>query len=84
MDEMNKLIRLLKGSGIDYEEHVILGGPQVLVRGESSRVSVIFHPGSYGFGYGLLEAWDFNNEQGSEGWLSAEQAFEYIKERIKE
>lgn len=86
MDEMNRLRKLLYAEGIAWADRTDAdmarthsadwddGGPR--------RWSCICGRHSYGGPDGLLELWFGASECDPQGWLSADEALEKIKERI--
>lgn len=82
MDEFEKLKKLLNEKKIPFRWNTDPYQSQILVE-KKNTVSVIFIPGrSYGAKEGLLEAWCFEGDP--EGWLTAEEALDYIQAYLEE
>lgn len=82
---IEELCRLLDENKIGYLLTDFHGGKQVLVMDAAEMIaSVVHHRGSYGYRYGLLEAWDYDQDKDPEGWLTAGEAYQYIVERLKD
>ena len=64
---------------VDYRNQVIVRCPD---EPEEIRVSCVCHFGSYGVQKGLIEFYDFFNEP--TGFLTADEAFELVKEKWEE
>lgn len=79
MTEMMKLAYLLIDSNIPWEPGVNMGTLQIFYPSRANCVcDAICHPGSYGYSAGLLEIMGLvspHNEDGVEGWLTAEEVF---------
>lgn len=88
--ELDKLQKLLDDAGIEYER---IDQKAEKVKGEEFEIhqlhrkddgenpwSVICNTRSYGYEEGKLEFWDMVYD--TEGWLSAEEAFDLIMERM--
>ena len=91
LQQFNKLCFMLNDAKIDYETEARLGGMGLAIpdnksfstRHDGNRtVSVVCHSGSYGREEGLLEIYAPGLNNGVEGWLTAEEAFEYIKDTL--
>lgn len=79
--EMAVLAEMLKHHGIYYELVKCYDGVQLFVPAGDREFSAIFHSGSYGSQYGLLEVWDYQ-ENDPTGWMTGKEAFQYILQRI--
>ena len=55
---------------------------KALENGEKTALSVICHNGSYGHENGLIEIYAPGLNVGVEGYLTAEEAYEYIKDTL--
>ena len=85
-DEFSKLVHLLTDDGIPFELKWRLGGRQLIYPNREIWVcDVICNPGSYGYENGLLEIMGLVEIDGDtvEGWLTAEEVFERIKNHYK-
>lgn len=86
--ELYKLRAMLENAGFRYEdfEEPDMGGATIKMpnyaewRRTHEGVSVIQHWGSFGGREGKLEVWIEPDMKDPEGWLSAEEAFELIRE----
>ena len=84
MNEMSKLIALLENAHVPYETRphwsgsIQIGYPNF----ENTVCDVIYFPGSYGYGQGLLEIMGLVDEEevgeGVEGYLTAVEVFQRI------
>jgi len=84
MNEMSKLIALLENAHVPYETRphwsgsIQVGYPNF----ENTICDVIYFPGSYGYGQGLLEIMGLVDEEevgeGVEGYLTAVEVFQRI------
>ena len=87
LTEFNKLEELLRKNEIPFEREDEIGFMDfhqlrsIEMIGEKYVWDVICHFGSYGHEKGLLEIWGENMDE-PEGFLSAEECLEKIKERI--
>lgn len=88
MTELDNYAQMLDEAGIEYEriteynpfDITVMLFNQVLVRGiGDSRFSAVCHHGSYGFEDGLIEVWDYGNED-PVGFLTAEDAFALLED----
>lgn len=91
LTEFNKLCEMLNKEGIDYQSKPRLGGMSLAIPDYETfsthhdgnlTVSVICFDGSYGSRDGLLEIYAPGLNEGVEGWLSAEEALDYIKDTL--
>ena len=91
LTEFNKLKDMLDKYGIKYETEPRAGGRALAipnyeaysVKHDGNRtVSVICFNGTYGFEQGLLEVYAAGLNDGVEGYLTAEQAYEYILDTL--
>ena len=94
MKEIEKLGKILIDNDISFER-IIDKTPmldcrcnkkvdhtnQIMIDRGFVKISCICHLGSYGVDKGLIELYDFHNEPF--GHLTAKQAWEIIKERLK-
>ena len=89
LKEFPELLRRLCLEGITFDLTGHFGGlcmtipsREAFSKGEKTALSVICHNGSYGHEKGLIEIWAPGLNDGVEGWLTAEDAFEYIKDTL--
>ena len=89
--EFQKLCFMLNDESIKYETKAQLGGMGLAIPSfeafstvayHRNRSIYIMHSGSYGREQGLLEIYAPGLNQGVEGWLTAEEAFDYIKDTL--
>ena len=88
MLETHKLQRLLFENNIKYENEAWLTGEHICIPSiqawkedkDEKRISIICCAGSYGYENGLLEMWAPGVWEDVIGNLTAEEAFEKIKE----
>ena len=88
LSELYRLREMLNRTGYLYEyfEEPVMGGATIKMpnNGEWRRtnkgVSVIQHRSSYGGNDGKLEVWIKPDMKEPKGWLSAEEAFELIRD----
>ena len=92
LTEFQKLCFMLNDAGIGYETKARLGGMGLAIPDMKSfstehdgnrTISVICHSGSYGREKGLLEIYAPGLNDGVEGWLTAEDAFGYVKDTLE-
>lgn len=92
MTEMEKLEQMLRDANIDYRHMVmppnefthgfdVRNQLQVMWHDGKPWLSAVCQFGSYGGEAGLIECWDFNTDEEPDGWLYAEEAFDYFKDR---
>lgn len=81
MQEFLKFCDTLKAHGVKYRRNDNDVPPIVRAQGVSGghRFSVIFGYGTYGYESGLLEVMTDHSEP--TGWLTADEAVEYINKR---
>jgi len=80
-NEMDKLIPLLCKADIPFDLAIHMGRPQIVYPSLESHVcDAVLHWGSYGHEQGLLEIMGLtdNDEDGVEGWMTAEEVFDRI------
>ena len=89
LTEFPELLRRLCLEGITFDLVGHMGGLTMAVpslkaleSGEKCAASVICHNGSYGHEKGLIEIYAPGLNEGVEGYLTAEDAFEYIKDTL--
>lgn len=91
LQQFSKLCFMLNDAKIHYETYARLGGMSLAIPDYKSfstehdgnrTISVICNSGSYGGEKGLLEIYAPGLNDGVEGWLTAEEAFEYIKDTL--
>lgn len=81
--EMVKLELYLQEAKIPYRIDYVIGMPSVQYYGHSNELvcDTICHSGSYGYEKGLLEIMGLTSNYDSvEGWLTAREVFERIRE----
>ena len=84
---MRILRDMLDKAGIDYESHYgdmvepygITRNQVFIDLGDGRKLSAVSNIGSYGYKAGLIECWDFI-EDDPQGWLDAQEAFDYLVE----
>ena len=92
LSEFVELKHLLDEDGIEYEEQTRNGGMQLCIpdiesfstvhNNENRSISVICTPYSYGGSLGLLEVYAPGLNTGVEGYLSASEMIEYVKDTL--
>lgn len=91
LTQFQKLCFMLNDAAIDYEPYAQMGGMGLAIpsckafsteHDGNRTISVICHSGSYGREQGLLEIYAPGLNEGVEGWLTAEEAFDYIKDTL--
>lgn len=80
--EIEKLHDWMVENNIKHERREWLDGIQLYISNDYIRLSCICRTGSYGFDKGLIEMYDFIEEP--EGWLTAEDCEQRIKEKYWE
>lgn len=88
LTEFNKLVEMLKANDIPFEKEVFIDpgkrGAHLAIpdlkswKDERLGCSVICRYGSYGWEKGLLEIWAPGINDGVEGYLTTEGAYQYI------
>ena len=80
--EMDRLREMLDNNGISWVDvsNWRLQRTHVPESGDKCKVSIICGNTSFGGPAGYLEAWDMDHDP--VGWLTAEEAFKYIKENL--
>lgn len=84
MTELEKLQDWLDKNHIEYirrKDNFNYGYNQILIETSKVKLSFICQIGSYGFEQGLIEMWDFGDEDPI-GFLNAENCKKIIKERV--
>lgn len=80
--EMDKLREMLDINGIPWVDvsnwRLQIQRTHIPESGDKCKVSIICGKNSFGGSSGYLEAWDMDHDP--VGWLTAEEAYEYIKE----
>lgn len=80
--EIFKLAEMFDEKGIKYDLHTRYDGFQILaICDDGKRISFIENFGSYGGAYDLIEAWNFKEKCTPNGFLNAEEAFEYYESK---
>ena len=91
LTQFQKLCFMLNNKPIKYETKAMMGGMGLCIpsceafsteHDGNRTISVICHSGSYGREQGLLEIYAPGLNDGVEGWLTAEEAFDYIKDTL--
>lgn len=91
LTQFESLCDKLREKGIEFEAVSRLGGKSLAIPSYAEysmehdgnrTVSVICFDGSYGSDDGLLEIYAAGLNEGVEGYLTAEQAFEYIEDTL--
>lgn len=89
--QFQKLCFMLNDAKIEYETVARMGGMTLAIPSTKAfslehdgnrTISVICHSGSYGREQGLLEIYAPGLNDGVEGWLTADEAFDYIKDTL--
>ena len=90
LTELPELVKKLSEAGITFDACGNLGGINFQIpsreafnKGEKCAISVACHNGSYGHEKGLFEVYAPQLNVGVEGWLNAEETFEYIQDTLK-
>ena len=92
LTEFNKLCKMLGKRGIEFEFKPRFGGMRLAIPNYEAfstehdgnrTVSVVCFDGSYGSENGLLEIYAPGLNEGVEGHLTADEAFEYIKDTLE-
>lgn len=92
LTQFQKLCFMLNDAKIPYETRARLGGMQAAIPDIESysvehdgnrTISVICFSGSYGAEQGLLEIYAAGLNDDVEGYLTADEAFEYIKDTLE-
>lgn len=81
MTELEKLQNWLDKNHIKYTRRQDGFYNQILIETSEVKLSFICQIGSYGFEQGLIEMWDFGDEDPI-GFLNAENCKKIIKERV--